>query len=183
MDKPSLSALQNIQSGDRELRYEGFIKLQATTNSRVDWAYEAWDDLMSDLTHSDNHRRAIATQLLCNLAKSDPEQRMLRDFPRILTVTKDERFVTARHTLQALWKVGIVSPVYQELVMKGFEERYIESIDEKNYTLIRYDIIQGIKTMYDEVMDPSIKEKALELIAKEEDPKYKKKYQTVWKNV
>lgn len=183
MDESNLSAFQNIQSGDRERRYEGFVKLQAATNTRVDWAYEVWDDLMSDLTHANNHRRAIATQLLCNLAKSDPEQRMLRVFPAILAVTKDERFVTARHTLQALWKVGVVSPVHQEMVIKGLEERYIESVDEKNYTLIRYDIIQGLKTMYDEVMDPSIKEKALELIAKEEDLKYRKKYQTVWRSV
>ena len=52
---------------------------------------------------------------------------------------------------------------------------------EKNCTLIRYDIIQGLKNLYNEVKDETIKEKALELIETEEDLKYRKKYASVWK--
>ena len=37
--------------------------------------------------------RSIAAQVLCNLALSDPDGRMLTDFPAQLAVTKDERFV------------------------------------------------------------------------------------------
>jgi hypothetical protein len=72
------------------------------TNEKVDWAYDIWDVLKNDLTHSDNHHRAIAAQLLCNLAKSDPEARMLGDFSALMEVTKDKRFVTARHCLWEL---------------------------------------------------------------------------------
>jgi hypothetical protein len=43
--------------------------------------------------------RAIAAQVLCNLAKSDPKNRMAKDFQALLNVTKDERFVTARRVL------------------------------------------------------------------------------------
>jgi hypothetical protein len=62
------------------------------TNEEVDWAYEIWDLLKKDLTHPDNHQRAIAAQLLCNLAKSDPEGRILGDFFALMEVTKDNRF-------------------------------------------------------------------------------------------
>ncbi|WP_337194022.1 hypothetical protein [Pontibacillus yanchengensis] len=131
-----------------------------------------WDSLLEDTTHKDNHRRAIATQLLCNLAKSDPENRMLEDFPVIVAVTKDDKFVTARHTLQSLWKVGGVSSGHQELVLKHLEERFKHCVDEKNYTFIRYDIIQGLRNLYDVVDEEEIKEKALKLIELEQDPKY-----------
>jgi hypothetical protein len=47
--------------------------------------------------------------------------------------------------------------------------------------LIRYDIIQGLRNLYDEVKDEKIREKALALIETEEDTKYRKKYATVWK--
>jgi len=47
--------------------------------------------------------------------------------------------------------------------------------------LIRYDIIQGLRNLYNEVHDESIKQKALELIETEEDLKYRKKYASVWK--
>ena len=72
----------------------------------VDWAYDLWNEVVENLSHKDNHNRAIAAQVLCNLAKSDPEGRILKDFDTLLAVTRDARFVTARHCLQALWKVG-----------------------------------------------------------------------------
>ena len=42
-------------------------------------------------------------------------------------------------------------------------------------------MIQGLKNQYDELKDGNIKRTALELIALEEEPKYRKKYSTVWK--
>ena len=45
--------------------------------------------------------------MLANLTKSDPEKRILKDFDALLSVTKDERFVTARHTMQSIWKVAL----------------------------------------------------------------------------
>jgi hypothetical protein len=48
--------------------------------------------------------------------------------------------------------------------------------------LIRYDIIQDLRNLYDEVKDEGIKAKALELIATEADLKYRKKYASLWRN-
>ena len=151
------------------------------TEQPVDWAYEAWDDLLKTLRHEDNHERAIAAQILCNLAKSDPKNRMLKDFDALLAVTHDERFVTARHCLLSLWKVGAAGKKQQKTLMEGLETRFREAIAEKNCTLIRYDILQGFRKLYDVVHDEKIKEKALELIATEADLKYRKKYATLWK--
>jgi hypothetical protein len=147
----------------------------------VDWAYEAWDELVEGLTHKDNHVRAITSQLLSNLAKSDPKDRMLKDFDKLLAVTKDERFVTARHCLQSLWKIGTVGKKQQKMLLDGLSIRYDECITEKNCTLIRYDIIQDFRNLYDAVKGEAIKEKALALIETEEDLKYRKKYAGVWK--
>ena len=61
---------------------------------------------MEGLRHKDNRVRAISAQVLANLAKSDPQNRMWKDFPALMAVTKDEKFVTVRHTLQSIWKVG-----------------------------------------------------------------------------
>ncbi len=66
---------------------------------------------------------------------------MLKDSGALLTVTKDERFVTARHCRQSLWKVGAAGKRQQEMVVKGLERRFKECISKKNRTLIRYDII------------------------------------------
>jgi hypothetical protein len=147
----------------------------------VDWAYEAWDELVEGLAHKDNHVRAISSQLLANLAKSDPKGRMLKDFDKLLDVTKDERFVTARHCLQSIWKVGLGGKNAQIMVVKGLEKRYQECVKEKNGSLIRYDILVGLRNLYEATTSSEIKEKALELIELESDLKYRKKYASVWK--
>ena len=65
--------------------------------------------------------------------------------------------------------------------MDGIERRFGECIDEKNCTLIRYDILQSMRNVYNSAQDERIRQKALELIETEEHPKYRKKYATVWK--
>ena len=74
---------------------------------------------MDGLTHKDNHVRAIASQVLANLGKSDPKGRMFKDFDKLLNVTRDEKFVTARHCMQNIWKVGLGGKKAQKLVVDG----------------------------------------------------------------
>jgi hypothetical protein len=50
----------------------------------------------------------------------------------------------------------------------GNSESSVICLTEKNWTLIRYDIIQDLRSLYGEVRDEKIKEKALELIETEE---------------
>jgi hypothetical protein len=182
MDEITRKALDNLYSQDRAAQNQAFFAVLAATDQPVDWAYEVWDKLLTGLEHKDNHVRAIAAQVLCNLAKSDPKNRMLKDFDALLAVTKDKRFVTARHTTQALWKVGLAGNAQQPLVVSGLAKRFHECSAEKNATLIRYDILAGLRKLYDQVADESIRETALALIESEQDLKYRKKYTTLWKD-
>ena len=95
MDKLIRTHLDNIYSKNKELQNKAYFYIRNVTEKPVDWAYEVWDEMVEGLTHKDNHVRAISAQVLSNLAKSDPRNRMLKDFDKLLTVTKDERFVTA----------------------------------------------------------------------------------------
>jgi hypothetical protein len=182
MDDITRSNLNNLHSEDRELQNRAYFYILEATDRPVGWAYEVWDEMVQTLSHRDNHQRAIAAQVLCNLAKSDPENRMFKDFNALLAVTRDERFVTARHCMQSIWKVGAAGEKQQKLLIEGLEGRFRECITEKNCTLIRYDIIQDLRNLYDEVKDEAIKAKALDLIATEEDLKYRKKYASLWRS-
>ncbi len=181
MNKTIRTNLDNIRSEDGELQNKAYYFLMDVTEKPVNWAYEAWDELLEGLKHKDNHVRAISAQVLCNLAKSDPQGRMLKDFNALLAVTKDERFVTARHCLQSLWKVGVAGKKQQKIVVDGLAKRFKECAAEKNGTLIRHDVIQGLRNLCDAVGDEVVKEKALALIEAETDLKYRKKYAGVWK--
>ena len=173
--------LANLTSGNVDARSEAYSFLLQASEQPVDWAYEAWDRLVALLRHKDNHVRSIASQVLSNLAQSDPEFRMQKDFPVLLAVTRDEKFVTARHCLQSLWKIGTAGSQQCKMVVDGLAERFAECSTEKNCTLIRYDILVALKQLSDVVKDESIGETARALIETEPDEKYRKKYKTVWK--
>ena len=181
MNKTVQANLEHLWSEDRELQNKAFSYILKVTDKPVDWAYEAWDAVVDNLSHKDNHNRAIAAQVLCNLAKSDPKDRIIKNFDALLAVTKDERFVTARHCMQSLWKIGTAGKKQRAKLVDGLAGRFKECIKEKNCTLIRYDILQSLWNVYDAVKDETVKAKALELIETEEDLKYRRKYASLWR--
>lgn len=174
-------AFEKSKTGDKDERYQAYHDILNATDQEVTWAYEVWDQLLEDLTHKDNHQRSRAAQYLAGLAKSDPDKRIMTDFSQLWAVTYDEKFVTARHTLQSLWKVGIAGEDQKEMMMESLVERFKNCEDEKNFTLIRHDIIENMKKIYDHFDDETIKQTALDLIETIEDTKYKKKYMKLWK--
>jgi hypothetical protein len=182
MDSTTQTHWSNLRSDDGDARYAALTALLALTEQPVGWAYKVWDELLANLRHTDNHQRAIAVQVLANLAKSDPEQRMLRDVDALFAVTRDERFVTARHSLQAVWKVALAGEQHRELVIERLAERFHKCVAEKNRTLIRFDIMDAMRKIYDAVGDEQMRERALALVETEEDAKYRKKYAAVWRS-
>jgi hypothetical protein len=121
----------NLHSEHGDTRFKAMNTVLKITDERVDWANEVWDDMLAHLRHENNHQRALAAQVLCNLAKSDTKNRMAKDFAALLAVTKDERFVTARHCLQSLWKVGVARKELQKIVVDGLAGRFKECAAEK----------------------------------------------------
>jgi hypothetical protein len=151
MEAQVQSYFEDLESADKDTQYEAYKNLLTIIKKDVNWAYEVWDQLVQDLTHRDNHKRSRSAQFLAHLAISDPEKRMLHDFPALWAVTKDPKFVTARHSLQAIWRVGLGGDEQRELLMSHFTNRFTHGVEEKNYTLIRYDMIKGLRNLYDEI--------------------------------
>ena len=183
MDELTRKHVQNLhRTDDPDTRYESYKYILAVTQEPVEWSYDIWDEMLAMLKNGDNHQRSIAAQILSSLAKSDPEKKMIRDVEQIFAVTHDDKFVTARHSLQSLWKIAIVSPELLKIVTGRLADRYNNAMNEKNGTLVRSDIVEVFKKIYDKTQDEKVKHHALSLIEKEEDPKYRKKYLGFWKD-
>jgi hypothetical protein len=178
---PYQTWMDDLRTADKERQNAAFSALERATQEPVAWAYAVWDELLRLLREGDNRQRAIAAQVLCNLAKSDPEGRMERDAAALLAVTKDERYVTARHCLQNLWKVAMAGERQRVVMIAGLTQRFHECETEKNGTLTRYDIQVVLRRIYDVAPDPLLRTAAVALINLESDPKYRKKYATVWR--
>jgi hypothetical protein len=181
MDAVTRGHWANILSSNRDVQGTAYSYLLNATSEPVDWAYEIWDDLTRALSHKEGRTRSIAAQLLCNLAKSDPEGWILRDFDTLFAVTADPKFVTARHALQATWRIATVGERHRAVVVSALASRFSECTADKNCTLIRYDIAQCLRRLHDAVKDEGIRRTALGLIATEADARYRRKYEALWK--
>ncbi len=153
----------------------------SATETPVGWAYSVWPEVVANLGHRDNHNRAIAAQLLANLARSDPEQRILADLEAIVAVTHDERFVTARHALQSMWKIGLAGEPQRARFLEVMERRFMDAAADRNTTLIRFDIVESLRRLHDATGADDVRALALDLIGREEDQKYQKKYAATWR--
>lgn len=182
MDKVIQTYFEQLDSKDKDVQYEAYQNILSAADEKVEWAYEVWDELLKGLKSKDNHQRSRSAQFLSSLAISDPDKRMLKDFSAVWEVTKDPKFVTARHSLQSIWKIGLAGSQQKRLVLEHLADRFQTCSNEKNNTLIRFDIIQDLKNLYDHLNEEEIKKKALELIEMEEENKYRKKYMAVWRN-
>lgn len=181
MEKDIKVLFEQSATGDKDARFQAYEQLSEMTDHPVYWAYEVWDELVGRLVHSDPHQRSRAAQYLAGLAKSDPENRMLNDFPKLWNVTYDEKTVTARHSLQAIWKVGLAGPLQREWIIHHFTERFAACKSEKHPTMIRGDLLEGLRKLYDASGDERLRETAHKLIESVEDAKYHKKYAASWK--
>jgi hypothetical protein len=169
-------------SGDKDASYEALVTLFALAEEPVDWAYDVWDELLVNLTDSDPHKRAFAAQMLARLANSDPDGRMLHDFPAVAAVMRDERFVVARHTLQSIWRVGRAGPAQATLVADELERRFHDCAPEKNASLVRTDAIKSLRKLADTIGDEgAIKARVDALIETADDEKTRKKMQAAWR--
>lgn len=170
----------DLWSADRAAQNLAYHAVMSATATPVDWAYDVWDDVMAHLTSADNHDRAIAGQVLCNLAISDPEQRILRAWDSLLAVTEDDKFVTARHVIQSLWRVGLPAAL-RPFLLNAVARKFASCANHRNHTLIRYDLLAGLSKLAGATDDPAIRPLALDLIKTEKDQKYAKKYSALWK--
>ncbi len=125
------AVMEDLRSADKNRQNHAFQSLSEMTSEPVDCAYDVRDELLRLIAKGDNRQRSIAGQILSNLAKSDPEERILKNTAALLALTKDERFVTARHCLLSLWKIAVVGDRQRKTITDDLAHRFKECAPEK----------------------------------------------------
>lgn len=182
MNKRIEKHMANLASLDDKVRLDALQTMLKMTESRVDWIYEVWDHLVEKLEEENSYQRSIGIMMLCNLAKSDTEDRLKFILDRLLLHTKDEKFITSRQCIQNIWKAAATTKSNREKVVRHLERRFVECADEKHSNLLRQDMIQSMVLLSKHEKDAGLLLKAQALIAKEADVKNRKKYETLLKS-
>lgn len=124
--------------------YDALVALFEATEGPVPWAYQAWDRLIEDLESRENGRRSFAAQMLCRLAISDPERRVLAIAERIASIMRDPSFVVARHATQTLWRAGVPDRESRDRFAGLLADRFRDCSGEKNARFVRTDVAESL---------------------------------------
>jgi hypothetical protein len=179
MNKDIKKQIDDLKSTDDKIRLNALQALLTRTENEVDWAYEVWEHLSEKLDHENSYQRSIGVLMLCNLAKSDAEDRLRTILDRLLAHTRDEKFITSRQCIQNIWKAAATNKANREKVLNHVEKRFVECTDEKHYNLLRQDIIQSMISLNKHEGDNVLLPRVQALIAKEPDLKNRKKYEAL----
>lgn len=181
MDQHVKEIYDNLASTDDAVRMSALQAILERTQDRVAWVYEVWDDLFERLSHPNSYQRTIAILVLCNLAKSDAQHRLDSSLDLLLAHTKDDKFITSRQCLQNIWKIAAASPQNRDQVIVHLEKRFNECTSEAHYNLLRQDIVQSFRRLYDQEKDAGLLIRARDLIQEENEVKYRKQYDAILK--
>jgi hypothetical protein len=179
MNKSIRKQFDNLASTDDKIRLEALQSLLRLTESKVDWVYEVWDPLLEKLDHENSYQRSIGILLLCDLAKSDTRDCLEPVLDRLLSHTRDEKFITSRQCIQNIWKAAATNPANREKVLKHLEARFVGCDGEKHYNLLRQDIIQSMTALNRFEGGNGLLPRIQALILQEPDPKNRKKYEVL----
>lgn len=181
MDQYTKEIYDNLASTDDAVRMGALQAILERTEDRVDWVYEVWDDLFARLNHPNSYQRTIAILVLCNLAKSDAQHRLDSALDLLLTHTKDDKFITSRQCLQNIWKIAAASPQNRDQVLDHLTKRFRECASEAHFNLLRQDIVQSFRRLFDQEKDEGLLIRARDLIQQENEVKYRKQYDAILK--
>lgn len=181
MNRDTKRHIEDLDSTNDKIRLNALQSLLKETETKVDWIYEVWDHLLEKLEDENSYQRSIGIMMLCNLAKSDTEDRLRSALDRLLVHTRDEKFITSRQCIQNIWKVAAANKTNREKILKYLEKRFVECSDEKHHNLLRQDIIQSMVSLDKLEGNNGLLTRVQALITKETDVKARKKYEALLK--
>lgn len=148
MNGEILGLLHDLESVDGNVRKPAFDRLLAITDERVDWLEDVFEALKTKLYSKNAFQRSIGVMLLSNLAKSDVSGRLALCADRCLELLEDEKFMTARLTAQAIWKIAVAQPPLRAKVVDALMLALGNSNASPHPNLIRQDIVLSLVRVY-----------------------------------
>lgn len=166
---------ENLASNDDKLRYAAFKEILELTEKKVKWIYDKFYLLTEKLSSENSYQRSIGFMVLANLCKSDDENRIQPLLPVLLKQLNDEKFITSRQSIQAVWKFALNNEAMKSFVLKSLGNEFYDNRHLSTHgNLIKQDIIGSIKLIADNANDVKILSLISDLITEENDPKLQK---------
>jgi hypothetical protein len=131
--------VDTLAEKDDVLRYNAFLLLQARSRLAPD-VYAYWGVLASKLGSSNSYQRSLGLMLLAQNVRWDKEGKFAGVIDSYLNCCTDEKFITARQTIQGLSCIIEATHIYDERIKQGLNSLDFSKYKENQQKLLKKDV-------------------------------------------
>ena len=130
--------VQMLNEKDDKLRYNAFLLLQS--NSReFPFVYEYWSEFEKKLESSNSYQRSLGVMLISENVIWDKHGRFTDTINKYLHCCNDEKFITARQTIQGLEAVLKATDKFDNLIRQNLSDLRFSQYKENQQRLLDKD--------------------------------------------
>lgn len=172
MDNEITKLVNELAEKNDAVRMAAVNRLMELTEEKVDWIYDYLDVVLDKFGSDNSYQRCIAAKITANLAKSDTEKRLIGIIGKFAAQMDDEKFITARLTIQAAPKFGTASEEYAKAICAAIlstlkDNRHLST----HGNLIRLDAVTSLSEILKKYPGAADKNEAQRLISEQCDAK------------
>lgn len=136
--------VETLAEKDDTLRYNAFLLLQA--NSReFPSVYPYWNVLAEKLESDNSYQRSLGLMLLAENVRWDKDGKFAKTIGKYLSCCMDEKFITARQTIQGLANVIEATSKYNDKIKQKLTSLPLAQYKENHQKLLNKDIANILK--------------------------------------
>jgi hypothetical protein len=131
--------VETLNEKDDTLRYKAFLLLQS--NSRVfPFVYKYWNELEKKLESENSYQRSLGIMLIAENVRWDKEGKFSRIISKYIGCCNDEKFITARQTIQGLGTISEATDRFDEDIKQGLSKMQFSKYKYNQQKILNKDV-------------------------------------------
>ncbi len=107
--------------------------------------YEYWGELEKKLDSDNSYQRSLGVMLIAANLRWDKEGKFAKTFQKYLSCCNDEKFITARQSIQGLVTILDVTDKFNAEIKQGLSNLQLSKYKENQQKLLQNDISKVLK--------------------------------------
>ncbi len=138
--------VQILTEKDDTIRYNAFLILQANSR-KFPYVYDFWSVLEEKLESDNSYQRSLGVMLLAENVRWDKDDKFAKTISKYLRCCSDEKFITARQTIQGLETILNATDKYDAQVKQHLSQLSISQYKDNQQRLLTKDIAEILKKL------------------------------------
>ena len=144
-----------LNEKDDDIRYATFLLLQMLSQ-KDDRVYKHWDTFVGKLDHENSYQRSLGIMLIAENITWDKDEQFAKICSAYLDHCDDEKFVTARQSIQGIKKIVRQTNQYRKEIIDRLVGLDFEKRKDTQKGLLLLDTVEVLGELYQEEKDEKI---------------------------